>query len=66
MSISNRKNAKAINEIGLRLQDKYQIKYLVTDLKKGDGITLNEKMNKELNLYHQNYCGCQFSLNNQD
>ena len=63
MSISNRKNADYINEIGEKLEKKYPaVKYLYADFKKGDGITLNERMNKELGLYHQNYCGCRYSL----
>lgn len=63
MSISNRKNADYINEIGKELENKYpNVKYLYADFKKGDGITFNEKMNKELNLYHQNYCGCIYSM----
>lgn len=62
MSISNRKNADYINEIGQKLQDKYpNVKYLYADFKKGDGVTKNDALNKELNLYHQNYCGCIFS-----
>jgi len=63
MSISNRKNADYINEIGSDLNKKYQnVKYLYADFKKNDGITKNESMNKELNLYHQNYCGCIYSI----
>ena len=62
MSISNRKNADWINEIGEELSTKYDIKYLYADFKKGDGITLNDKLNKKLNLYHQNYCGCVYSM----
>lgn len=63
MSISNRKNADYINEIGEELEKVYSpIKYLYADFKKGDGITMNDKMNKELNLYHQNYCGCVYSM----
>ncbi len=63
MSISNRKNADYLNEIGEALENKYKdVKYLHADFKKGDGITKNEKLNKELNLYHQNYCGCEFSI----
>lgn len=63
MSISNRKNADYINEIGEDLEKKYSsVKYLHADFKKADGITQNEKMNKELNLYHQNYCGCKYSM----
>lgn len=62
MTISNRKNAEAINTIGEELEKMYpSVKYLHTDLKKNDGITMNEKLNKELNLYHQNYCGCKYS-----
>lgn len=63
MSISNRKNADWINEIGQELKTKYpNTTYLYADFKKADGITNNEKMNKELNLYHQSYCGCEYSL----
>ena len=63
MSISNRKNADYINEIGEELEKEYlPVKYLYADFKKGDGITMNDKMNKELNLYHQNYCGCIYSM----
>lgn len=63
MSISNRKNADYINEIGEELEKEYSpVKYLYADFKKGDGITLNDKLNKDLNLYHQNYCGCIYSL----
>ena len=63
MSISNRKNADWINEIGEDLQKKYSnVIYLHTDFKKGDGIIKNDMMNKELNLYHQSYCGCIYSM----
>ena len=64
MSISRRKNADWLNEIGEKLQLLYpDTKYLYADFKKADGITENEKMNKKLNLYHQSYCGCIYSLN---
>lgn len=63
MSISNRKNADWINEIGEELNANYpNTKYLYADFKKGDGITLNDSMNKKLNLYHQDYCGCIYSI----
>lgn len=63
MSISNRKNADWINEIGEKLQKKYpETTYLYADFKKGDGIIMNDRMNKELSLYHQDYCGCIYSI----
>ncbi len=63
MSISNRKNADWLNEIGEDLQKKYpEVTYLHADFKKGDGITMNDKLNKDLGLYHQDYCGCIYSI----
>ena len=63
MSISNRKNADWINQIGEELERKYpDVTYLHADFKKGDGITKNDALNRELNLYHQNYCGCIYSI----
>ncbi len=62
MSISNRKNADYLNEIGERLSEGRNTKYLHADFKKADGITKNEEMNRELSLYHQNYCGCVYSI----
>jgi len=66
MSISNRKNADWLNEIGEILNKDYpDVKYLCADFKKGDGIRENEKLNKALGLYHQNYCGCIYSLRDE-
>ena len=63
MSISNRKRADFLNEIGEELQKKYpSVRYLHADFKKADGITENERLNKTLGLYHQDYCGCVFSM----
>ena len=63
MSISNRKNADYINEIGAELEKRYpNVRYLYADFKKGEGINKNNEMNKKLNLYHQNYCGCKYSI----
>ena len=63
MSISNRKNADWINEIGEKLEQKYpDVKYLYADFKKGDGITKNDALNRKLDLYHQDYCGCIYSV----
>lgn len=39
------------------------LKYFSADFKKNDGAKLASKISKELNLYRQNYCGCEFSIN---
>ena len=63
LSVSPHKNAKLINEIGLKLQGEYGIEYLVADFKKQDGYLKSIQISKKFNLYRQQYCGCKFSLN---
>lgn len=65
MSISNRKNANWLNEIGEQLEKEYGVTYLHADFKKGDGIIRNDELNKKLDLYHQDYCGCIYSIRNE-
>ncbi len=36
------------------------------DFKKKDGFALSCKMAKEMNLYRQSYCGCEFSMRKKD
>ncbi len=61
LSISPYKNAIKLNEIGLSLEQEYQIKYLVADFKKKDGYKKSIELSKQYNLYRQNYCGCIYS-----
>lgn len=63
MSISNHKNANYINRIGYLLEEKYHdVRYLYADFKKDGGIDINRQMNKEADIYEQEYCGCVFSI----
>ena len=66
LSISPHKNAKWINEIGLSLQSKIGVKYLYSDFKKKDGYKRSIEISKELGLYRQDYCGCEYSYRNQN
>ncbi len=61
LSISPHKNAQKLNEIGIKLEKEYNIKYLVSDFKKKGGYQQSIKLSKEYNLYRQNYCGCVYS-----
>lgn len=65
LTISPHKNEQIINQIGENLQNKYGVKYLFSDFKKKNGYLNSIKLSKEYNLYRQNYCGCEFSLNNK-
>lgn len=55
--ISPHKNFQKISETGLSLSKGY----LPLDFKKKDGFLKTNKLSKELGLYRQNYCGCEFA-----
>ena len=62
LSISPHKNSALLNKIGYNLQEKYDIKYLPADFKKKEGYKHSIQLSKEYGLYRQDYCGCEFSL----
>lgn len=64
LTISPYKNSKNIFEIGKKLKAEYGIDFLEFDFKKKDGYKKSIEHSKKHNLYRQNYCGCEFSLNN--
>lgn len=61
LSISPHKNSSWINEIGEKLEQKYQVKYLYSDFKKQNGYKRSLELSREYNLYRQDYCGCVYS-----
>ena len=62
LSVSPYKNSKILNEIGLELEKKYNIKWLPSDFKKEEGYKKSIELSKKYNLYRQHYCGCKYSL----
>ncbi len=62
LTISPHKNALAINQIGERAAAQHGIKFLDQDFKKHDGFKKSSTLSRELGLYRQNYCGCEFSI----
>lgn len=66
LSISPMKNSKLLNAIGLELEEKYGIKYLISDFKKRDGYRRSVELSKEYELYRQDYCGCVYSKNERN
>jgi len=63
LTVSPYKNSQKLNEIGKSLEEKYGVKYLLSDFKKNDGYKKSIELSKEYNLYRQDYCGCKFSKN---
>lgn len=62
LTISPHKDCEFINQLGERLQEKYGIKYLYADFKKQNGYLRSIQICKDLNIYRQDYCGCEFSM----
>lgn len=61
LTVSPYKNSGIINEIGLDLEEKYKIPFLISDFKKRNGYKRSIELSNEYGLYRQNYCGCKYS-----
>ncbi len=61
LTVSPYKNSKLINQIGIELEKKYNIKWLCSDFKKENGYKDSIELSKKYNLYRQDYCGCKYS-----
>ena len=66
LSISPLKKAERLNEIGQRLGEEYEAEYLLSDFKKKNGYKRSIELSKIYGLYRQDYCGCEFSMENRD
>ncbi len=66
LSISPHKDHVFINELGERLESKYGIKYLHADFKKENGYLRSIEICRELGVYRQDYCGCEFARDHID
>ncbi len=61
LTVSPYKNSDVINNIGKTLENKYNIKWLVSDFKKRDGYKKSIELSYKYDLYRQHYCGCLYS-----
>jgi len=66
LTVSPHKDAGAISRVGQALEKKYGVKFLNQDFKKMDGFNKSVRLSKELGIYRQNYCGCEFSYHAGD
>lgn len=60
--ISPHKSFNKLTEIGQKIAGEYGLTYQPIDFKKKDGFLKTNKISRELGLYRQNYCGCEFSI----
>lgn len=61
LTISPHKDAALIFRIGRELAQRHGVQFLEMDFKKQDGFKRSLEWSRELALYRQNYCGCQYS-----
>jgi len=61
LSVSPHKNTIVINEVGQGVSGRFEIEFLPESFKKKDGYLRSINLSKEMDLYRQNYCGCNFS-----
>ena len=66
LTVSPHKPSKIINEIGIKLEQKHTIRFLLSDFKKEDGYKRSIELSKEYELYRQDYCGCLYSRRNNN
>ena len=63
---SPRKKIQMLDEIGAQIEEKTKIAYLRTNFKKKDGYLMSVRLSKALNIYRQDYCGCEYSLKEKE
>lgn len=61
LTVSPHKLAKEIIKIGEALEGEFGVEFLARDFKKQAGFQKASALSRELGLYRQTYCGCEFS-----
>ena len=61
MTVSPYKNAQVLNNLGEKISNLNNVKWLYSDFKKKDGYKKSIELSKKYELYRQDYCGCLFS-----
>ena len=61
LTIAPMKRAAVINPIGREAAARFGLVFVEEDWKKRDGFKRSIELSRDLGLYRQNYCGCEFS-----
>ncbi len=61
LTIGPMKKAAVINSIGREVAARHGLVFVEEDWKKRDGFKRSIELSKDLGLYRQDYCGCEFS-----
>jgi predicted adenine nucleotide alpha hydrolase (AANH) superfamily ATPase len=66
LTISPHKDRARIGAVGQRATQGKKVQFLDEDFKKRDGFHRSVVLSRDLGLYRQKYCGCEFSLRDRD
>jgi epoxyqueuosine reductase len=66
LTVSPHKDAVFISAVGQRLASLHGVGFLDRDFKKKDGFKKAAILSRQLGLYRQDYCGCEFSLRRRE
>lgn len=61
LTVSPHKNYGIISAVGSSIAEKFNVGFLDMDFKKKAGFQRSIELSKEIGLYRQNYCGCEYS-----
>lgn len=64
LTLGPMKKAAVINPIGYEEARRAGVRFLEADWKKHDGFHRSCELSRELGIYRQHYCGCEFSMRN--
>ncbi len=62
LTVGPMKKAAVINPIGVDEAEKRGIRFFEADWKKNDGFRRSCELARELGIYRQHYCGCEYSI----
>ncbi len=62
LMMSPKKDFNVLKEVGESIAKKYGLEFLAIDFRKQGGVEKMNKLSKEFEIYHQNYCGCLYAL----
>jgi len=60
--VSPYKNSTMIVNLGQELASQQRVKFLATDFQANNGYSQSQALAKDLGIYRQKFCGCEFSL----
>ncbi len=66
MSLSPWKKADVLNRMGKMFAQRYKLNFLEANFKKKDGFRKSVELSNRHGLHRQNYCGCKYSMRQED